>query len=1103
MSLDILERLVDEPMSRLIKTIREQPNRSGQLLDNAIRDGLPKLLAAAIYLHWAEDESDPDEQRRALFSYLKLHCAEDLNAKQDTSLVELMRALLEDGSNQQQADFGLATLRAYAVDTKWYVGSRLDEHLLSWLTDQWGILSGQGPANRRPKTAGPAGSAALDNLKEREHQLTNLVRHWTQELSEGDIERVRDVLRDFCKQFEKQFGFLTLQEQIYSRAGLRLFQRLADRLQERGQAHSIVESAEETRELIDEIERVRAQLSTTPESVFVMDEIRLLVSLGTRLRSELAGWGELVPRLIIRPERGTYTFVDGLCEPVLLVLNDGVVTLDSADLILAVGDGTIEPDQAALTRLEPGEEARLPILISPPPGKHRFSTQWMVSNVRTGYGDAPDQDGSFDIEIDHGLDWGEISRRPNAYFTRPVDQPDRLFGRSRDLEVLNRAIRSGESRYLTGQRRVGKTSLIRVLLDQLDTQAYLPVYAEWGEIGSTALGGFAGVCSKLAEKISLSIGQLKPELRVAKPPPLEEFKQSFNGSLVGYITETIKSSGLQLVIALDDFDDVPPWVYSGEEADLFFSMIKVLTGKRGISIVFVGGQKLQKIMRSPVAAKLNQVTPVNLDNLGREAAKDLISQPAKDVLRFDNRATDRMYYWSSGNPFYANRICNHLWDHMVASQHSHVIDSDVDRVVEEAARNDDSQLFVHFWHDGIWGDGSENQQAIWETGNCLVLWSLGRLQAGDRTSEYFPVDLIRREAHLADSEARQWVGDLMSRGVLTQHPEDPDQYRAVVRYFQLWLSRRGFSELYSLIDPKTTESITAEGQIPDEEIEQILGTAKLRYRGELVTPYEIRKFLDQFGSIENQSLVLPLVRRLLTEGFLDQATVKEAAEDAVKHLAVTARLQDPDFVTKLSPTDDWTNLFAVFADDRSSKPLGDVVRQVASLSRLQMGNAERLVEFVSKQRASVAVLLFDDFVGTGRTARRAVEESVRALDEAGLLGKTACVLFYAVAGFKDVIEHLNGLDLPKCVFFARRLLLPSDQAFDPEARIFESNADLDAARRLASTIGAKLEPDSPLGYGGMQALLASYRNTPNITLPIFWKPSAKRSFQWKPLFRRT
>src|SRR3989442_11618900 len=112
------------------------------------------------------------------------------------------------------------------------------------------------------------------------------------------------------------------------------------------------------------------------------------------------------------------------------------------------------------------------------------------------------------------------------------------------------------------------------------------------------------------------------------------------------------------------------------------------------------------------------------------------------------------------------------------------------------------------------------------------------------------------------------------------------------------------------------------------------------------------------------------------------------------------------------------------------------------------------------------------------------------------------MLFFAVAGFRPVVEFLNGSSLSKSKFMARRLLDASDQAFDPQADIFQTNEDLQASLRLVSSIGEKLQPDNPLGYGDMQALLASYRNTPNITIPIFWKRSAKRSFAWKPLLRR-
>lgn len=106
-----------------------------------------------------------------------------------------------------------------------------------------------------------------------------------------------------------------------------------------------------------------------------------------------------------------------------------------------------------------------------------------------------------------------------------------------------------------------------------------------------------------------------------------------------------------------------------------------------------------------------------------------------------------------------------------------------------------------------------------------------------------------------------------------------------------------------------------------------------------------------------------------------------------------------------------------------------------------------------------------------------------------------------VIGFRDVLTYLNERAGGQAVFEVYRLLGEADQAFREEAGIIDSEEDLDKARQIAESFGSRLEPKWPLGYGGRQALVSFYRNTPNITLSIFFKYSRRKGLSWRPLIR--
>ena len=1087
-------------IAELERRLTDEPESAGRLVDQAIASGMGLLAAAAPVMRAARCCVEPDEQRRLIYLYLKLHCAEELGSDHSLSLVELFDSV-HGPSTDRDRDIALAALRALDVDAKWYVGSRLGEPVLEWLTNEWNKLCGQHAAQKKARSAGNAGANALAALSDAERQFEAAVNAPIDQIGYAPPNELADVLKQVHRATSRVVPWVTRRERQLIQTQLRLMTEVAESLSGRSNSSSAFETASDAQAALDDANEMLDGLLALTESSFLSMSAVVQTRLVERFRFELARWGELKPRIQIRPERGSYSFVGREALACLLIGNDGALSADRVEIMIVPNSAAVEPDTFAFSDLEPGDEVRQVIHVEAAEEIHRLDFAWMAM-VKSRSDEPQEQEGEFAIEGDHDIDWKSVASRPNPYSTTPVDVPERLYGRAEDLERLKRAIQSGESRYLTGQRRVGKTSLLLVLFDELREGDYLPIWAPWGEIGGP---NFASVCNRLCRKMAGEAKRARPDVPAIEVPSLQEFQDSFNATTVDFVQRIHRLYRLHLVIGFDDFDDVPNWVYSGEEGELFFSMIKTLTGRRGISLVFVGGQKLQRIMRSNVAAKLNQVTAINLDYLEKEVIRDLVEGPAAGILKFDTEAVERIAFWSAGNPFYSNRICNQLWDLMVSEQHCHVIRADVERVLEQTVAHDESPLFSHFWSDGIWGDGSDDQQRLWQSANALVLWAIGRLQASAPGTEYQPFDMICQESRLPDTEARKWVGDLVSRRVLFEHPHEPDQYRTAVPYFQLWLARRGSSELYPQIDHATIAvSSTEPDRIADEEIESVFSTTIVRYRGEPVGPYEVRKFLEQFGAVENQRLILPLVRRLLQDGFISELDLRESASEALQQLRRIATVKDPNYKTHLTTDGEWTNVFllSVREDVGSSRPLSDLVRQAGAIPKLHCGDEDKLIEVVRKQKSSVAVLLFDDIIGTGGTASKSVDKTIAALTANGLLDRVSCVVFFAHCGFNDVIESLNSTRQGEAMFIVRNQLHKSDEGFDPNAGIFDTDNERQAAARLVESVGAKLDERFPLGYGSRQALLTSYRNTPNLTLPIFWKSSRRHAFPWKPLLRR-
>jgi len=107
-------------------------------------------------------------------------------------------------------------------------------------------------------------------------------------------------------------------------------------------------------------------------------------------------------------------------------------------------------------------------------------------------------------------DWSELLEHP-PYSINPIKKRSSLYGREAQLSDLLLYAASSTSTFLWGQKRVGKTSLLQVLQDELSKRArYRCIYLRMGEL----IGMHEG---QLAYTIASRILQGLPSGLVALP----------------------------------------------------------------------------------------------------------------------------------------------------------------------------------------------------------------------------------------------------------------------------------------------------------------------------------------------------------------------------------------------------------------------------------------------------------------------------------------------------------------------------------------------------------------------------------------------------------
>jgi hypothetical protein len=154
---------------------------------------------------------------------------------------------------------------------------------------------------------------------------------------------------------------------------------------------------------------------------------------------------------------------------------------------------------------------------------------------------------------------------------------------------------------------------------------------------------------------------------------------------------------------------------------------------------------------------------------------------------------------------------------------------------------------------------------------------------------------------------------------------------------------------------------------------------------------------------------------------------------------------------------------------------------------------------IPRESTVTRYIFFDDLVGSGDQASSYLAKELKKIREGT---KNLDIRFMSLFAATEGLKRLNTPMLfdgnATCLFE----LDGTFKAFEADSRYFSSPPawfDLQTARGIAHHYGEKLY-GAPLGYRDGQLLLGFSHNTPDNTLPIFWKEDGKHS--WSPIFIR-
>jgi hypothetical protein len=291
---------------------------------------------------------------------------------------------------------------------------------------------------------------------------------------------------------------------------------------------------------------------------------------------------------------------------------------------------------------------------------------------------------------------------PNPYIAgAPLRAGSRVFiGREDDIAVIGRAVSrpTPTALILTGQRRMGKTSLLQQLSARL-TPGLIAVYLDGQRLAlNPALPRlFATMATRIAQALALP----PPDPSRFAAEPAAHFADTF-------VPTTLDALGdRRLLLLLDEIEALEERSAQGQLHPAFFGYLRhLMQHEPRLALVCAGAHRLDELRPVAWTGIFNAALHHRIGGLSDDDARALITAPLSDALRYDELALNRLLRLSGGHPYFLQLLCQTLVDAANTQRQSIVTLEQVLAVREQVLELGEAPLA------DLWSDSSADEQAV-------------------------------------------------------------------------------------------------------------------------------------------------------------------------------------------------------------------------------------------------------------------------------------------------------------------------------------------------------------------------------------------------------
>lgn len=259
--------------------------------------------------------------------------------------------------------------------------------------------------------------------------------------------------------------------------------------------------------------------------------------------------------------------------------------------------------------------------------------------------------------------------KPNPYTRYPIKTSDRLFGRTNEIDRISAILLANpcEADYvlITGERRLGKTSLLYVIEENLNRSDAAVVYYDAQRFA----------WERQSEKGNGVIDML----RLLSNAYANKYNLSKSTNIVGIIDFFTNFADRKVVFLVDEFD---AYLEQLKPEEMKFWESKPF---HETAISFVCSVP-ESAMRSQSIDWFNNLFGTNsypVSPLNHKAANELITSPLDDLLDFEPGAVSAILRLTGGFPIYIQAVCGALINYMNSKASTVVTRADIDLCMTE------------------------------------------------------------------------------------------------------------------------------------------------------------------------------------------------------------------------------------------------------------------------------------------------------------------------------------------------------------------------------------------------------------------------------------